>query len=245
MDKIFVRRDFVLGGLSEIEYKKKCITSQERVLIVSFFDIFCSNRFFVWNYNEDDIIIHTGWFSSPIKKGFTKVSIFNNGKGEIVNPDKSVIAIKDSLIEYYSRYNSDITPAINTKEGYKRENEFKDKQLIFYIVERSKFLSLYFYSSLVILLLLVIKKYRIELANIFYVLMGFLFRDMFIWGGMLFHINPLSSSPQPILVKIFLVILFIFVIKKIFKGIKEMKSLNFFEVCIVVFFILVPFLLYF
>lgn len=247
-DYIFVEGGFIFWGLSKKENEKTCIMSSEKILVVHFYDLLCPNKYYIWNYSNGKLKFQTAWFTINLKKGLTKINIYANGKGKIIYSDKSVVDIKSSIKDHYSSLISDIGDiemdfVKNSNETIK--NELINKLRNYECFERSKFLSLYFYSTVIILMFFSIKGFRIQLACLFYAFMLILFGEIFVLGGILFHINFLHNAPQPIFVKGFIVIIFIFCAKKIFEGIKKIKLLNFYDICIILFFILLPWVLYY
>jgi hypothetical protein len=242
---IYFEKGFVMWELSEKKFEKVCMMTSAKILVVRFFDILYPNKYYVWNYSNEKLKFHTTWFTVELKKGLTKIIVNSNVKGNITYSDKSIVDIKSSFKNYYRRIVSDIEFDLDKKSSQAIENTlFKKLKNIDYL-ERGKFLSLYFYSTVIILMLLSIKGFRVQLACIVYVLMLILFGEKLVWSGILFNISLLSSAPQPILVKAFFLLIFILCLKIIYEGLKNIKLLNFNEISIVTFFTLLPFVIYY
>lgn len=244
-NEIYFEKGFVILGLSEKKFEKVCMMTSSKILAIHFFDIFYPNKYYVWNYSNEKLKFHTTWFTVELKKGLTKIVVNSNVKGDITYPDKSIVDIESSFKDYYRRITSEIEFELDKKSNQASGNTFFKKLKNIDYLERGKFLSLFFYSALIILMLLSIKGFRVKLACIFYVLMLILFGEKLILSGILFNINLLSSAPQPILVKAFILLIFILCLKIIYKGLKKIKLLNFNEISIVTFFTLLPFVIYY
>ncbi len=247
-DYIYVEKGFVFWGLSKKKNEKTFIMSSEKILVVHFYDLLCPNKYYIWNYSNGKLKFQTAWFTVNLKKGLTKINIYANGKGKIIYSDNSIVYIKSSLKDHYSSLIRDIDDIemdfVKNSSGTIK-NELINKLRNYECFERSKFLSLYFYSTVIILMFFSIKGFRIQIACLFYVFMLILFGEIFVLGGILFHINFLYNAPQPIIVKGVILLIFLFCIKKIYEGVKNIKLLNLYDTSIIIFFILLPWVIYY
>lgn len=242
---IYSEQGFVVWELSEKKFENLCLMTSAKILVVHFFDIFYPNKYYVWNYSDEKLKFNTPWFTVELKKGLTKIMVNSNVKGNIAYPDKSIVDLKSSFEDYHRGIVTDIESDFDKKSSQEIENASFNKLKDIDYLERGKFLSLYFYSAVIILMLLSIKGFRIQLACIFFVFMLILFREKLVWSGILFNISLLANVPQPILIKAVLLLIFILCLKIIYEGFKNIKLLNFNEISIVSFFTLLPFVIYF
>jgi hypothetical protein len=242
---IYFEKGFVMLGLSEKEFEKACMLTSSKIMVVHSFDILYPNKYYVWNYSNEKLKFHTTWFTVELKKGLTKIVVNSNVKGDITYPDKSIVDIISSFNDYNRNIQSDVEFDLDKKSGQEIENALFNKLKNIDYLERGKFLSLYFYSAVIILMLLSIKGFKVHLACIFFVLMLILFGGKLVWSGILFNISLLSGAPQSILVKAVLLLIFAHCLKIIYEGLKNIKLLNFNEISIVTFFTLLPFVIYF
>lgn len=242
---IYFEKGFVMWRLSEKKFEKVCKMISEKILVVHFFDILYPNKYYVWNYSDEKLKFHTTWFTVELKEGLTKIISDSNEKGNILYSDKTIVDIKSSLKNYSRTILSDIELYSDKKSTQTIKNILFIKQKNFDYLERGKFLSLYFYSTLIILMLLSIKGFRVQPGCIFFFLMLILFGEKLVWSGIFFNINLFSSTPQPIFIKALLFLISILCLRIIYDGLKNIKLLNFYEIGIATFFLLLPFLLYY
>lgn len=109
----------------------------------------------------------------------------------------------------------------------------------------NRLFSLYFYISIITLLVLNQRGFRVHLASIFYFIMVTLFGEMFIKGGIFLDLPFLASSPQPLFVKAIIFFLALYGLKLFYEGIKEVKLVRFYDIGIIIFYLLLPWIIYY
>jgi len=242
---LFIDEGFVLWRSlkGSVEKSKKNLSNE--VLVRHSFDMFSSKNYLIWNYLNEDIRFYTPWISVNLQKGLTRINVYNSGKARIVHSDSSTVFRDIPIKEFYHEDISDFRALqMGETEGddvpqlmrMKRNDE---------IEVWSKLFSLYFYISIIILLILNHKGFRVHLASIFYFIMVTLFGEMFIRGGIFFDLPFFASSPQPLFIKAIIFFLAIYGLKLFYKGIKEVKLLRFYDIGIIFFYFLLPWVIYY
>lgn len=231
---------FVFFKDSKEKYERQCKLSKSKIFVHIFYDLFYPNRFRIWNYNEHSFQFQTTWFNVEIKKGFTEIDVTSNQKVFLTynNKYKSTISsdYNDFVFEYFN-------PMAIHFEGEVKINKEIERQRYYELNERGKMLSLYFYISLILLITLSKKGYKINLACFYFFIMGFFYGDLFVTNGVLFNISFPSFSSS-LIIKNIIFFLILYCIKTIYVGFKNIKHLKFKEICIIIFFILLPFVFY-
>lgn len=242
---IFIDEGFVFWRSlkGNVDESKKDLS--DKVYVHHFFDLFSSKNYLIWNHLNENIKFYTPWLSVNIQKGLTKINVYNSGKVRIVHADSSTVFKDIPIKEFYHEDISDFKSLQIEDTGadeipqpmrMKRNDEIK---------VWSKLFSLYFYISIITLLILNHKGFRVHLASIFYFIMAILFGEMFIRGGIFLDLTYIASSPQPLLIKAFLFFLALYGLRLFYKGIRDVKSLKFYDIGIIIFFFLLPWIIYF
>lgn len=245
IETIHIDEGFVLWRSLQRNGEKSKGNLSNKVLVRHFFDMFSSKNYLIWNYLNENIKFYTPWFFVNLQKGLTKITVYNSGKVRVVNSDRTTVFKDIPINKFYHEDISDLRSLRIGKIGGDEIPQLMRMKRNDEIEVRSKLFSLYFYVSIIILLILNYKGFRVHLTSIFYFAMVILFGEMFIRGGILFNFPFIASSPQPLFVKAIMFFLVLYSLKLFYKGIKEVKSLRFYDIGIIIFFFLLPWILYY